>query len=111
MAMPVRLIHSNPKVHENAHKIAVMRGPVVYCAEGIDNDFPMNHIIFDDKVNYKTERIEELDADMLIIDVKMPRPTQELYSFEAMEYVKAELRMIPYYCFANRGETEMRVWL
>jgi DUF1680 family protein len=48
---------------------------------------------------------------MLEIDVDIPISMNELYSFNAYKYEKKKLRMIPYYCFANRGETEMRVWL
>ena len=35
--MPVRMLAANPNVREDAGKVAFMRGPVTYCAEGIDN--------------------------------------------------------------------------
>ncbi len=38
--MPVRLIAANRRVHADAGRVAIMRGPVVYCAEGLDNGDP-----------------------------------------------------------------------
>jgi hypothetical protein len=111
MDMPVRLVRSNPKVHEDSKKTAVMRGPVVYCAEGIDNDFPLNQILFDEKCEYRLEKSKDLDADILILKVKIPKESDELYTYKPFEYINKELTLVPFYCFANRGETEMRVWL
>jgi hypothetical protein len=88
-----------------------MRGPVVYCAEAVDNDFPLNNIVFGKELNYKTVKSDQLDAYMLDVDIKIPQSIDDLYTFTPFKYRKKTLRMIPYYCFANRGETEMRVWL
>lgn len=111
MSMPVLLVKSNPKILDNSHKSAVIRGPLVYCAEGIDNDFSLNSILFNKDLHYHLVKSDKLDANMLEIDVDIPISMNELYSFNAYKYEKKKLRMIPYYCFANRGETEMRVWL
>ena len=109
--MTVRLVHSNPRIYDNSHKTAVMRGPLVYCAEGIDNDFPLNDIVFCNNLNCSQVKSDKLDAYMLEVDIEIPRNIEELYTFTPFSYQKKRLRMIPYYCFANRGETEMRVWL
>ncbi len=111
MDVSVRLVHSNPKIHDNSHKTAVMRGPIVYCAEGIDNDFPLNDIEFCKNLNYQLLKSEVLNAYIIDIDIKIPMDSEELYTFKHFEYKKTKLRLIPYYCFANRSETEMRVWL
>ncbi len=111
MDITPRLVYSNPKVYDNSHKTAVMRGPVVYCAEAVDNDFPLNNIVFGKELNYKTVKSDQLDAYMLDVDIKIPQSIDDLYTFTPFKYRKKTLRMIPYYCFANRGETEMRVWL
>ena len=111
MDMPVRIVRSNPKVHEDSKKTAVMRGPIVYCAEGIDNNFPLNQILFSEKCEYKVDKSNDLDADILKLKVKIPKEIDELYTYKPFEYIDKELTLIPFYCFANRGETEMRVWL
>lgn len=52
--MPVVCIKSNVRVHENAGRAAVMRGPVLYCAEGIDNGKDLAAAILGTSAEFKT---------------------------------------------------------
>lgn len=45
--MPVTFIQSNRRIHENAGRIAVMCGPIVYCAEGVDNGKDLANVRID----------------------------------------------------------------
>ena len=47
--MPVRLIAANRRVHSDAGRVAVVRGPVVYCAEGADNGADLKSVLLDIK--------------------------------------------------------------
>ena len=45
--MPVRVIAANRRVHADAGRVVVMRGPVVYCAEGVDNGPDLRSVALD----------------------------------------------------------------
>lgn len=117
--MPVRFILSNPKVRENAGKAAVQRGPVVYCAEEIDNGPDIHSFFVDPSAGAKLVHIPDLPKGTKVIEVQAVREAQNrggdrLYDeFEesgAME--KATLRLIPYYQWGNRRPGQaMSVWL
>ena len=107
--MPVRLIAANRRVHSDAGRIAIMRGPVVYCAEGVDNGADLKSI----SLNMNTE-FEMQDSEFLLPNLKTkayrPKEAASLYYEAGNDYEELPLTLIPYYAFANRGETEMQVW-
>ena len=109
--MPVTLVRANNRVHDCAGRVAVMRGPVVYCAEGVDNGKDLKNLRISASSEF-TLGDSELLLPKLHTVAYMPKATDELYSFvTADDYVELPLTLIPYYAFANRGETEMYVWL
>ena len=110
LSMPVKFISANKKVHDCAGRVAVMRGPVVYCLEGVDNGKDLNSIRIDIKEKGETAEREFLVPNILIKGYKEPE-SDSLY-FEATEdYVEAELKFIPYFAYENRGETDMLIWV
>jgi hypothetical protein len=66
LSMPVRFISANKKVHECAGRVAVMRGPVVYCLEGVDNGKDLNSIRIDIKEQAKISEKEFLVPNILL---------------------------------------------
>ena len=110
LSMPVKIISANKKVHDCAGRVAVMRGPVVYCLEGIDNGKDLNSIRIDIKEKGVLSEREFLVPNILIKGYKEPE-SDSLY-FEATEnYIEAELKFIPYFAYENRGETDMLIWI
>ena len=108
--MPVSFIAANRRVHEDAGRIAIMRGPVVYCIEGVDNGEDLKSILLD-----ASARFEVQDGEFLLPTLRTkayrPNETESLYQEVNDDYEEIPLTLIPYYAFANRGETEMQVWL
>ena len=107
--MPVRVIAANPKIHENAGRVAVQRGPVVYCAEGVDNEFNVHTAMLD-----KNGTFTLTDGEFILPNLKttafVPKATESLY-FDAEDMTEeVSLTLIPYYAFANRGESDMLIW-
>lgn len=110
--MSVRKIYASSKVSADSGKVAFSRGPLVYCAEGIDNNGNVlaleikkeaePQIIESDKLN----RIVELSIDGYQI---MSEDT--LYTYMPPHKEPCNIRMIPYYAWGNRGLTQMRVWI
>lgn len=108
--MPIRVVRANNKVYATAGKIAFTRGPVVYCAEGIDNGKNIASILVDTKSEIS---LVEGEFNLPVIKTagyKIPDST-ELYRDDRDDLEKTPLTLIPYFAFANRGESEMQVWM
>ena len=108
--MPVRLIAANRRVHADTGRVAVMRGPVVYCAEGVDNGADLKSAALDIHAAFEIGHSEFL-LPVLKTKAYRPKETESLYYDAGDDYEEIPLTLIPYYAFANRGETEMQVWL
>ena len=107
--MPVKIIAANRRVHSDAGRVAVMRGPVVYCAEGADNGADLKSVLLDIKGEFEIKESEFL-LPVLKTKAYRPKETEILYYEAGDDYEEIPLTLIPYYAFANRGETEMIVW-
>lgn len=108
--LDVNIVRPNPKIHENAGRVAVMRGPVVYCAEGVDNGENIFDIMIDTKSEF-TEEKSEFMLPSLVCTAYEPLNTNELYACDCDNLKKRSLKLIPYYAFADRGASEMEVWI
>ncbi|KAF1296232.1 hypothetical protein BAU15_10635 [Enterococcus sp. JM4C] len=114
---PVLAIRSNPKVWTNSRKLAIQRGPFVYCGEGHDNPELFSYrLTTKDISEAKVRSHSELLPQTLQLDLVASKVVQwkdeELYRFTETEEVKeaAILKLIPYHLWGNRGENELRVW-
>ncbi|MCR5781269.1 MAG: glycoside hydrolase family 127 protein [Clostridia bacterium] len=106
---------ANPRVKYDCGKVAVALGPVIYCAEQVDNpDVNLADISVD------ADAIPEVigsDEFFGIPVLKVPAYVSETSADEPL-YKKASERaektvtlgLVPYFAFANRGESNMRVW-
>lgn len=110
MDMPVTVMAANREVHASAGRVAVLRGPVVYCAEGVDNGEDIASVLVDPKAVY-TKGESEFLLPNLHTAAYRPAETADLYRVAGEEMELIPLKLIPYYAFANRGESEMHVWL
>jgi len=102
MPMNIRRVISNENVKSNKNLVALERVPFVYCVEGIDNANRLNDILLSDdvvlKVEKKNELLDGINVLTGIVNVRSGEGTMELFA-------------IPYYAWANRGITTMKVWL
>ena len=108
------LVGANVKVTPNLNKAALRRGPVIYCAEGVDNGGDVHTLYFDRTTvrNAEAEYSEFFSAPVITLPgFRIKNDGDDLYAplDEVYEFVK--IRMIPYAAFANRGETNMLVWI
>jgi hypothetical protein len=116
LAMPVVVMQANPKVRENTGKVAVKRGPVVYCLEEADNGENLNHVYLPTDAKFT----EIYDADFFGGAVRLQSEglrlvcenSDELYKKAApAQYTSSTLHWIPYYLWANRDAGEMTCWV
>lgn len=103
-------VYANAQVMRDAGKCAIVAGPLVYCAERTDNEGSIFTYCIDDGFEYSFTDNTVLNTRDIIVSALRVKPSDELYSFNK-EYEPCKLRLIPYFAFANRGETDMAVWL
>ena len=106
-------VAANPMVRENVGRIALVRGPVVYCIEGVDNGERLNRIeVLTDALGDATEELDFHGLYSVILPAFRLKKADSLY-FEASESAvePTTIKCIPYFAFANRGKSDMLVWL
>ena len=109
-AMKTVLVEANPLVIADAGKYAVMRGPLVYCMEGVDNGSCIRDIRIDSSADFILGDVSEFGAPVIKVNAYRRKATSKLYYTKADNFEKTVATLIPYYAFANRGESEMQVW-
>ncbi|HKW99127.1 MAG TPA: beta-L-arabinofuranosidase domain-containing protein [Bryobacteraceae bacterium] len=121
--MTPQLIRANPLVREDAGRVAVQRGPVVYCIESPDQ--PVGESLFDIELAHASQpfqtefRRDLLDGVMVLRHegVAAEKPFEDGPLYQPVSNVTrtpvkpVELKFIPYYAWANRGLTSMEVWI
>ena len=107
--MEVRTVKANGKVEADRGRMAVERGPIVYCAEWPDNSFNVLSLLMNQHPQF--EVVERPDLLYGLNQIKTLVQTLE-YDEQGRLVVKdQELTLIPYYAWAHRGPGNMAVWL
>ncbi|MCL2832293.1 MAG: glycoside hydrolase family 127 protein [Treponema sp.] len=124
--MPVTLVEANPNVRQDAGKLALTMGPVVYCLEEADNGNELQKIRLGSAqpAEAKTEFKKDFLGGINVITIQGKKiknwDTQDLYRPAGLQektgqensgYEDKSLKFIPYYAWANRGPGEMTVWV
>lgn len=95
MDMPVELVEANPNVEADQGLRAIQRGPLVYCAEQIDNVESFEQLAVSEDMNWNLVELPMMGG---ICTLDSERNGQAI-------------RLIPYYSWDNREACEMKVWL
>lgn len=104
-------MRANREVRADRGCVAVQYGPVVYCAEAVDN-CDVYSIALKSETDIKTEYCSEFGMNVLIVNGVEIKETDTLYlKNEKVQAEPVQIRLIPYCCHANRGESDMLVWL
>jgi DUF1680 family protein len=121
--MRPQVVHANPAVADDRGRIALQRGPVVYCMEQLDQlEASRDSSIFPRYTAHVTENTTELyDASLLdgVVVLQhpgalLPAAAPALYQAalpEAAAGKDTKLKMIPYYAWSNRDLSAMQVWI
>jgi DUF1680 family protein len=111
-AMYAVLMAANPEVSDCAGKAAVMRGPVVYCAESVDNGgYGLYRFAFDIDPDPEMGSSDAFGLPILSVKGWFRPDCEELYVPLSVMWEPSRINLIPYYAFANREECDMAVWL
>lgn len=107
-----RLVVSAPGVHDNAGRVALLYGPVVYCMEGVDNKDDIFALSIDPNTAFTLTPDEYFGMPRITADGYLKVDCGQLYTaIDAVQYENRRLNFIPYYAMENRGETDMQVWI
>ena len=107
------LYEANPEISDCAGRIAVMRGPVVYAYEAVDNGgyIPERYRI-DRELNAEVGGTSFCGIPTLTVNGAFIPERAELYSPAGESDLRpARIKLIPYFAFANRGSSDMAVWM
>lgn len=118
MEMPVTAVRANPQVRQTLGRVALQRGPIVYCLEGVDNgQIELDRIAIDDKQVKQMAPAHEvgllggvtvLRGEAELVDAVWGEP---LYGTHAPVVVATPITAVPYCVWDNRAAGVMRVWL
>ena len=115
LAMPVTALHSHPEVSCNSGRIALQRGPLVYCLESIDNKAPLGSIIIPEQQDFKLKAIDSLTPGTIAITgsalIENQEASADLYFSGIPAKSETTFTAIPYCLWQNRGPSEMAVWI
>lgn len=113
--MTVERIECNPRVHENAGKIALQYGPLVYCLEEADNGADLTDIRLPVDTQIKAEYREDMLGGIVVLSGEGQRSdpswNDQLYRKVRRENNNARLTAVPYAYWGNREAGEMTVWI
>ena len=107
--MEPRTVKANNYVEADRGRIAVERGPLVYCAEWPDNDFDIFSVFMN-----RTPQFEIIEKPDLLYGITELRTDAQILGYDERGRLTAtdvKLTMIPYYAWAHRGSGAMAVWL
>ncbi|MBQ6284369.1 MAG: glycoside hydrolase family 127 protein [Bacteroidales bacterium] len=107
--MEPRVVTAREEVLADRGKIAVERGPIVYCAEAADNSFPVRSVLMS-----PVPAMTVSHGDILGYPVEKISTVAQTLHYDQMGRLRVydvKLTMIPYYAWCHRGAGEMAVWL
>jgi len=123
LPMPVRWVECHPYVAEDAGRVAIMRGPLLYCVEQVDNPgLDLRDIVLPAEASFSVRFRADLLGGVVVLETlgEIIPPDEgwrgRLYRrarprTDKPQDTTVEVTAIPYYAWANRDPGPMRIWL
>ena len=123
LPMPVRRVESHPHVTENAGRVALMRGPLLYCVEQADNlDLDLRDLVLSHGEDFQVRFRPDLLGGVSTLEGRArTAPPDEEWDSRLYRTVRnrpndhrddaTRIIAVPYYAWANREPGAMQVWL
>lgn len=115
--MPVTLLASHPLVEETRNQVAVKRGPIVYCIESADaSEHSVFNVMMPVDANLKPVPTYIANTRIMALEAQLPVLKADhwegiLYNEVPKTVDTAQIKLIPYFTWANRGLSDMSVWM
>ncbi|MDT8390264.1 MAG: glycoside hydrolase family 127 protein [Lentisphaeria bacterium] len=116
LPMPVEIVEAHPNVRQDSGKVALQRGPLVYCLEETDNGKNLERIFLQESADFAICHdpdllggVTTIETDAFTLDTT--DWGESLYRSVSPSFKKKRIIAIPYYVWANRELGEMVVWI
>ena len=110
LPMQTNKVVAREELKQDKGRIAIQRGPIVYCIEGADNNGKAWNVIIPEHTKFETTDYKVLDEPVKALTAEVPVITVGEDGL-SLKTEKKKIIAIPYYTWANRGKNEMQVWL
>jgi hypothetical protein len=110
LPMEVKRVISREEVSQNKDRVALQRGALIYCVEGIDNNGKVWDFYLPDNAKFIESQQQILSETVITLQTEAItfKPTSDGQNLKSE---KKKITAIPYYAWCNRGKTQMQVWL
>ncbi len=108
--MEVKRVTAREELKQDEDRVALQRGPLVYCVEGVDNNGKAWNLILPDDAKFTTK----FEKDLLdgVVTIQFQSPTIQIgKDGQSISTEINTITAIPYYSWCNRGQNQMQVWL
>ncbi|PAD69066.1 hypothetical protein CHH83_10320 [Bacillus sp. 7586-K] len=114
--MDITRIQASPFVRQNVGKVAIQRGPIVYCLEQVDNGDNLHSILLPRDTELRAEFAANLLNGVVVITGEVEKIVEsawgnKLYRPVSEDITRVQIKAIPYYAWCNREPGEMIVWI
>jgi uncharacterized protein len=115
LPLALRPLHAHPKVRQDAGRVSLMRGPLVYCAEEVDNGADLSTFRIGETPKIAATTVIDALNGAVALDLEVRRDTVEgwgntLYRGAPPQSEAAKMRLVPYHLWDNRAPGGMLVW-
>jgi DUF1680 family protein len=114
--MEIQRVYAHPDVRFDRGRVALRRGPILFCAEGVDHSVPLDRLSLGSDVPCRAEFRSDLLGGVIVLNADVVSVSTSgwdgvLYRREPPERCATPLTAIPYFAWDNRAAGEMLVWL
>jgi DUF1680 family protein len=110
LPMDIKRVTARPEVKAAINRVALQRGPIIYCVEGTDNEGKAWHFVLPDNEPIKATFDEKMLGGLMTLQFNAPTIKISTDGL-SVSTSKTVMTAIPYFSWCNRGQTPMQVWL
>jgi DUF1680 family protein len=109
LPLPVRRVLAHERVADDAGRVALERGPLVYCFEGVDHNGKVTQLSLPDDATFEPQFRSDLLGGVTVL--RGPGQAARRRADGSVAIEPSTLTAIPYYAWCNRGAGQMQVWI
>jgi len=114
LPMQIRRVKADPRVEAARNRVALMRGPILYCAEGVDHGGQVSHLVLPSDAKLNAEHRPHLLGGITILRgrvlARLGGPDGKSY-VGPLDLKPVDFIAVPFYAWDNRSPGEMGVWI
>ncbi|MFT3674968.1 MAG: glycoside hydrolase family 127 protein [Chitinophagaceae bacterium] len=110
LPMEAQWVRCNTAVKENEDRLAIQRGPLLYCVEQMDNPEGVWNLLANENSRFRPVQYQVLEEKVIALESEMPTAVPDAGG-QGIVLKNRMVKAVPYYVWANRGANYMQVWL